>query len=165
MLNAFRHHRLFHISGFSTQCKLLICAQRLSASQTIPQKHLVLQAAFVVVLNAFRHHRLFHPVMPGRLVVVEDVLNAFRHHRLFHVPIGVASWQCSRCSTPFGITDYSTQWWSCEYRTPLVLNAFRHHRLFHSAERGGCMVLFVCSTPFGITDYSTRSQATHPPHS
>ena len=84
------------------------------------------------MLNAFRHHRLFHNPLELLIFLIDHVLNAFRHHRLFHTDTGLTATAGRTCSTPFGITDYSTlQQMQDGYIIPL------------------------CSTPFGITDYST----------
>ena len=133
------------------------------------------------MLNAFRHHRLFHQDFELVLSSAQSVLNAFRHHRLFHEEVENLNGFLGMCSTPFGITDYSTVRHEDHDDTRhSVLNAFRHHRLFHkrservlNVERHvlnafrhhrlfhraitSCLTWNVsrCSTPFGTTDYST----------
>ena len=135
-------------------------AQRLSASQTIPRcmdtHHSRLRRG---VLNAFRHHRLFHCAPPEccRRVLSAQRLSASQTIPPWPVRCSPTASPCaqrlsasqtippgvgpcgrsklpSRCSTPFGITDYSTPllFASALLSVP-VLNAFRHHRLFHRA--------------------------------
>ena len=84
VLNAFRHHRYFHICMFS------------------------LRALAHSVLNAFRHHRYFHTLHLLCLLRGVAVLNAFRHHRYFHIRISSFIPVSSMCSTPFGITGTFT---------------------------------------------------------
>ena len=111
VLNAFRHHRLFHpglrvyLRSFrqcSTPFGITDCFTRLRGR--------VIQ--IFLVLNAFRHHRLFHKPVECMERPIRNVLNAFRHHRLFH-----------HANSP-----EEAVWL-------IVLNAFRHHRLFHLARR------------------------------
>ena len=107
VLNAFRHHSLFHPEGSVGGVPDFLCAQRLSASQSIPPS------------------TPYHPRTWNR------VLNAFRHHSLFHRFRGTLHLQGEWCSTPFGITVYSTPDAVRRSGRVVVLNAFRHHSLFH----------------------------------
>ena len=136
-------------------------AQRLSASQSIPRRNSTRYPGNTRVLNAFRHHSLFHNEPPDRfpgessaqrlsasqsipqsttkdLQRNKTVLNAFRHHSLFHRSRLVSSKALVLCSTPFGITVYST----------LLTNRMSQQN-------------FMCSTPFGITVYSTLARREH----
>ncbi len=107
--------------GVKPRATLLVCAQRLSASEeeTRPQPR--------------------GPTHRG------EVLNAFRHQRKkrFHRYIGPRPWWV-RCSTPFGIRGRNaTSRRPDRDRRIQVLNAFRHQRKkrmrwWHRLQRGRC---------------------------
>ena len=86
VLNAFRHHRGGHYADVRADCRLSVCAQRLSASQrSAPIRRPLASSRRDTVLNAFRHHRGRHH--PGQSIDRDAdvrVLNAFRHHRGRH---------------------------------------------------------------------------------
>ena len=130
VLNAFRHHRLFHALRKSP-AKATACAQRLSASQTIPP---------------ISWCRTMRPIGSAQRLSASQTI----------LPWSKPSISTSiSCSTPFGITDYSTDMVLAFVWQSHVLNAFRHHRLFHDDPLTLVSLDTVCSTPFGITDYST----------
>ena len=85
VLNAFRHHSLFHANAWPIATRKLPRAQRLSASQSIPQYYKQKGGSACEVLNAFRHHSLFHDPVQLQDRIIPPVLNAFRHHSLFHL--------------------------------------------------------------------------------
>ena len=158
-------------------------AQRLSASQTIPLLQLLPVFRPIAVLNAFRHHRLFHTCSIDRFLFMGMCSTPFGITDYSTLTFSAASVIASECSTPFGITDYSTaayharcspesraqrlsasqtippgtmdhsrnetvraqrlsasqtipqHWHAGQTAVFDVLNAFRHHRLFHGSQR------------------------------
>ena len=166
VLNAFRHHRLFHISG------------------------LFLLRVILIVLNAFRHHRLFHIRVLRNHVQNHHVLNAFRHHRLFHPTNAVrdangkdsaqrlsasqiVSLRPSRnCRPPTNCAQrlsasqiVSRPMSNVGLVNKLVLNAFRHHRLFHPRHRKAPAESRPCAQRLSASQIVSRDDQTDPSES
>ncbi len=115
----------------------LVCAQRLSASQTRSQQR---------------------PAGAGRR---RDVLNAFRHHRQDHDLEGADLRWANLCSTPFGITDKITPP-AREDMDAVSMCSTPFGITDKITARGlGRTVIWIdgCSTPFGITDKITSRAA------
>jgi len=160
VLNAFRHHRVSRTMLASALLWELLCAQRLSASQSFADSLVTFGVKACLVLNAFRHHRVSRPPywrlrsylpnsaqrlsasqsfageMLKRLGDAADVLNAFRHHRVSRSP---------------STTHQRSQ--------NLVLNAFRHHRVSRFTDERRTWPIVMCSTPFGITEFRGHFRA------
>ena len=132
------------------------------------------------VFNAFRHHGLYRVPPPPATCCGCPSAQRLSASRIISAGSSVRSRSeiCSRCSTPFGITDYIGRaktihraWTLCAQRLSAsriisedlagrsaadrypVLNAFRHHGLYRSVGDAHDPVDDRCSTPFGITDY------------
>jgi len=153
VLNAFRHHRVSRPIRGRPRVRRE-CAQRLSASQSFAGRMCSRAGQALDVLNAFRHHRVSRISIPKGNYILRSVLNAFRHHRVSRAKRIWRPRRITRCSTPFGITEFrgsetgllfaglpsaqrlsASQSFAGDYkliwRKPVdpVLNAFRHHRV------------------------------------
>ena len=110
VLNAFRHHRGRHAAARRGVGVARSCAQRLSASQ-----------------------RSASPDPVGSQPSIGSAQRLSASQRSTCSPPAMGVLRCSRCSTPFGITEVGMHW---QLRRRLhvggrVLNAFRHHRGRH----------------------------------
>ena len=132
MLNAFRHHRLFHRDTLVMLGALFECSTPFGITD-YSTYNAGRSPARCNVLNAFRHHRLFHPSTRGTpFWFLSGAQRLSASQTIPHSNKVAITGLTVLCSTPFGITDYSTMYCAFNATRPiLVLNAFRHHRLFH----------------------------------
>ncbi len=177
VLNAFRHHRGGHSKSRLRVGTMVLCAQRLSASQRWASRQRGGQSTCAPVLNAFRHHRGGHqqPARPRLKFDSAQRLSASQRWASGDLPLTRQGRACStpfgitevgiavarafqpgcqaECSTPFGITEVGIRLTRRESRAAkYVLNAFRHHRGGHLITRLASSAFAECSTPFGITE-------------
>jgi len=129
------------------------------------------------VLNAFRHHGVSRSGARKQLGGKGSVLNAFRHHGVSRIALPKRVGGSSRCSTPFGITEFrggtgrqqpgrfagaqrlsasrsfAADLPGVQTARVQVLNAFRHHGVSRIGCQRGDGHVGQCSTPFGITEF------------
>jgi len=102
-------------------------AQRLSASRSFADHRNRGAEGFPLVLNAFRHHGVSRYKLTADPTGFEGVLNAFRHHGVSRSTPPSRTRELTKCSTPFGITEFRGLPARAGQMSVVVLNAFRHH--------------------------------------
>ena len=160
VLNAFRHHGVYRAgAGGGGGAGGGECSTPFGITEYIGSDSWPTRRCRLPVLNAFRHHGVYRRPLSASPRGGTHGAQRLSASRSISVPLpAISLCGTSRCSTPFGITEYiGPRRARGRQDAIIVLNAFRHHGVYRWTTSSSRPALASCSTPFGITEYIGRA--------